>query len=162
MTNVRQIGISDFYVADSDYRLRTSGLGSCVGIIFYDKRSKIGGLSHVMLPESPKDKQNIDIKKYCDTNIPVFYQKLLEKGAQKMFLKAAIFGGSEMFPFLNNPLMNIGKRNIQSVETILKELGIPILFRDTGGSKGRTIELNIEKGEIQLRTAYEEEQYYTF
>ena len=162
MTNVRQIGISDFFVSDANYCLRTSGLGSCVGIILYDKRNKIGGLSHVMLPESPKDKANVDVKKYCDTNIPIFYQKVLEKGANKMFLKAAIFGGSEMFPFLNNPLMNIGKRNVESVERILKELGIPILFRDTGGSKGRTIEINVETGEIHLRTAYADEKSYSF
>ncbi len=38
-----KVGISDYKVAKSPYKLITLGLGSCVGIAIYDKINKVGG-----------------------------------------------------------------------------------------------------------------------
>lgn len=156
----KQIGISDFLVTSEDSLLRTSGLGSCVGLIVYDTEKKIGGMSHIMLPESPSNKEKIDVKKYCDTNIPLFYELFIKAGAVKSRLKAALFGGAEMFPYRNNPLMNIGRRNIETTLSMMDELNIPVVIKETGGSKGRTIEFNTLTGEIKLKTAYQEDAYF--
>ena len=32
--------------------IRTSGLGSCVGVVLYDEAKKIAGMVHIMLPDS--------------------------------------------------------------------------------------------------------------
>ena len=162
MVQIKHIGISDYFVSDASYDLRTSGLGSCVAVILYDKVNLIGGLSHIMLPERPTNKKAHDFKKYCNTNIPVFIQSMIDAGASKKKLQGALFGGAEMFRYQKNPLMNIGKRNIAAATRILEEQNIPIQFQNVGGRKGRTIHLHIKKGEIILRTAFEEDIIYSF
>ena len=51
--------------------IRTSGLGSCVGVIIYDSLMKIAGLAHVMLPDSSLAKMTIQLilAKYADTAV---------------------------------------------------------------------------------------------
>jgi chemotaxis protein CheD len=44
------VGIGACAVARSPVKIKTFGLGSCVGIVLYDKRERIGGLVHTMLP----------------------------------------------------------------------------------------------------------------
>ena len=46
------VGISEYKIAQAPTRLITVGLGSCIGTIIYDEASHIGGLSHIMLPDS--------------------------------------------------------------------------------------------------------------
>ncbi|PGK52441.1 chemotaxis protein CheD [Priestia megaterium] len=162
MAQIKHIGISDYFVSDASRYLRTSGLGSCVGVILFDKNHLIGGLSHIMLPERPANKKVHDFKKYCNTNIPLFIQSMVDIGACRKDLQGAIFGGAEMFRYQKNPLMNIGKRNIAATLRILNEQDIPVLFKNVGGRKGRTIQLNILEGKILLRTAFEEDIIYPF
>ncbi len=52
MSNEIKVSISDYKVSESPDKLITLGLGSCVGVAIYDKITKIGGLSHIMLPDS--------------------------------------------------------------------------------------------------------------
>ena len=47
-----KVGIGDYKVANAPQSLITVALGSCVGIALYDPISKVGGLSHIMLPDS--------------------------------------------------------------------------------------------------------------
>lgn len=162
MNNYKRIGISDFFVTTSPIRLRTIGIGSCIALIFFDKHNKIGGMSHIMLPNSPKDTSNIDYKKYCDTNIYLFYKEMINSGANKHHLQAAVFGGAQMFPLRNNPLLKIGEKNIETTFSVLNELNIPVIFKDTGGEKGRSIEFDVNTGEIELRTVYEQEKTLKF
>ena len=47
-----RVGIADYKIGQAPHRIMTVGLGSCIGTIIYDETSKIGGLSHIMLPDS--------------------------------------------------------------------------------------------------------------
>ena len=52
MTSVAQsIRMGEMAVAINDGVLRTL-LGSCIGLVLYDRKRKVGGLAHVVLPES--------------------------------------------------------------------------------------------------------------
>ena len=60
---------------------------------------------------------------------------------------AKIAGGAQMFTFANTmEIMRIGDRNTDAVVSILKDLNIPLLARDTGGNYGRTVELKLDTG----------------
>ena len=52
----------------------------------------------------------------------------------------------------NSGFGNIGQRNIDSVKKVLKEEGIKITAEDTGANYARTMSLNTETGEVQIRT----------
>jgi len=49
-------------------------------------------------------------------------------------------------------MLKIGERNAAAGLAILRQLAIPVHANDTGGSHGRTIELNIETGALRIKT----------
>ena len=73
------VGISDFAVSDvTDDILVTYALGSCVGICLRDQSSNIGGLAHIMLPNSKEHiNSNENYKKYADTGIFLMMKEML-------------------------------------------------------------------------------------
>ena len=59
-----KVGISGYKAARSPHKLITLGLGSCVGIVLFDASNRVGGLSHIMLPNSAQFKNNFQIQRY--------------------------------------------------------------------------------------------------
>lgn len=151
--NVIKIGMADLNVTKAPGILTTLGLGSCVGIALFDKKNKIAGLVHIMLPSSEEIKNNSNKAKFADTGIELLLEKMIAIGADKKNVKAKIAGGSQMFSFnSNNDVLKIGERNVIATKKKLKELSIPIVSEDTGGNYGRTIELNSEDGSLLVKT----------
>lgn len=153
MSNEIKVGISDYKISGSPDKLITLGLGSCVGIAIYDRSSKVGGLSHIMLPDSSFFNRDIKPEKFADLAIPKMIEEIT-KGKTTRNLVAKIAGGASMFNFSDVKLTsNIGDRNVIAVEQKLKELGIPILASHTGGKIGRTMIVNLDTFYINIRTA---------
>ncbi|SFQ97145.1 chemotaxis protein CheD [Desulfoscipio geothermicus] len=147
------IGIGEYKVARSPGRLVTLGLGSCVGVSLWDPLSKIGGLLHVMLPNS-RDFTKINKKeKYADLGIPLIVKDMVRQGADRNRLQAKLVGGAQMFTGVDKKqLFNIGERNVEVSRKVLKELSIHIVSEDVGGNKGRTMYLNLATGEVLIKT----------
>lgn len=156
MSEEIKVGISDYKVSTNPNKLITLGLGSCVGIALYDRASKAGGLSHIMLPDSNFFKKDIKPEKFANLAVPMMVEELL-KGKSKQNLVAKICGGASMFAFSDNKLSNnIGERNVQAVEKILKDMGIPILARHVGGNVGRTMIVHLDTFHVTVRMANRE------
>ena len=66
------IGIGEYRVGS--FPMMTIGLGSCIGLTFYDDRLKIGAMVHIMLPDSAGRKDRPG--KYADTAIPLLIKEL--------------------------------------------------------------------------------------
>ena len=49
-------------------------------------------------------------------------------------------------------ISTVGDKNIQAAKHVLGELGIPIVFEETGGDQGRTVLFDNHTGEIQVNT----------
>ncbi|MFZ3576630.1 chemotaxis protein CheD [Virgibacillus sp. DJP39] len=158
---VIKVGIADLKLVKAPDVVRTSGLGSCVGVVIYDLRKKIGGLAHVMLPDSAIGKKdNINIYKYADTAIDSLVNQLYSLGVQKKSLQAKLAGGSQMFQFATSSnMMRIGPRNVEAVEEKLSEHKIPIISSDVGGNCGRTIEFDPNSGKLKVRTVHKGETF---
>ncbi|WP_010301452.1 chemotaxis protein CheD [Kurthia senegalensis] len=152
--DVVKVGIAQLDIATTTQRIRTSGLGSCVGVVLYDEIKQIAGLVHVMLPDSSLSRGNqLTVAKFADTGVPALVQEMQKKGASTFRLKAKIAGGAQMFQFTSNQdSMRIGPRNVEAVKVQLKKLNIPLLAEDTGGNSGRTIEFNPQTSKLQIRT----------
>ncbi|GAB2563341.1 chemotaxis protein CheD [Gracilibacillus alcaliphilus] len=152
--NVVKIGIADLKVTKAPNTLKTSGLGSCVGVVIYN--SKVAGLAHVMLPDSTSSKRPISNKlKYADTAVDMLMEELKKRGISRTGLKAKLAGGAHMFSNQNSNMLKIGERNVEAVLRKLKEYQIRVVAKDVGGSKGRTIEFNIDTGMLEIRTVHE-------
>ncbi|MFD1360360.1 chemotaxis protein CheD [Lentibacillus salinarum] len=154
-----KVGIADLKIVKSPDRIKTSGLGSCIGVVLYDLSKQVAGLAHIMLPDSSLARQaNKNEYKYADTAIDKLIEKLCSNGARKYALKAKLAGGAQMFEFASNhDLIRIGARNVQAVQKKLSEHNIIPEAMDVGGNCGRTIEFDPATGTLTIRTVYEGE-----
>ncbi|MFC0271319.1 chemotaxis protein CheD [Metabacillus herbersteinensis] len=152
--DVVKVGIADLNVVKAPERIRTSGLGSCVGLILYDQLRQIAGLAHIMLPDSTLGKiGSINDAKYADTAVKKLIKDVVTIGAKEYSLKAKIAGGAQMFQFqTSNDLMRIGPRNVEAIKEQLKLFHIPLVSEDVGGSSGRTIEFDPSTCDLVIKT----------
>lgn len=155
MTRTIIVGMADLNTARGDEVLTTLGLGSCVGIALYDPITKIGGLAHIMLPESMafSSDARLNRAKFADTAIVDMLGKMAQMGAGRKNLVAKIAGGAHMFTrSTHEDIIKVGQRNTLKVREILAAQGIPIRAEDVGGTYGRTIELRTADGSLWIRT----------
>lgn len=154
MNDLIVVGISDYKISNSQ-TLATYALGSCVGTSVFDSSSGIGGLSHIMLPESKIDcsATGLNRMKYADTALDDMVREMLAKGARKYSLKAKIAGGANMFDAqTSSPFGNIGERNVDGVKIALAKLGIPIIGEETGANYGRTVFFEPGTGKFTIKS----------
>lgn len=69
MGQMIKVGMADLNICKFPDALTTLGLGSCVGVALYDVDKKIGGMIHVMLPDSTKFKVVSNPAKFADPGI---------------------------------------------------------------------------------------------
>ncbi|WP_225999344.1 chemotaxis protein CheD [Paenibacillus sp. BJ-4] len=152
--SIIKVGMADLNVTSNPNSIRTTGLGSCVGLTLYDPHLKLAGMAHVMLPSSDIAREGqLNIAKYADTALPELFERMLKLGAERRRLIAKMAGGAQMFAFAGSgDTMRIGPRNVESCKEMLVNLGIPLIAEDTGGNYGRTIELDCETGVLNIRS----------
>jgi len=152
--NFIKVGMADLNVAHLTGVLKTTGLGSCVGLTLYDPKAKVAGMAHVMLPTSDIAREGkLNIAKYANTAIPELIQQMERLGAALSRIEAKMAGGAQMFAFGgSSDTMRIGPRNVESCKDMLKQFSIPLKAEDTGGSYGRTIEFDCTTGILLIRS----------
>ena len=147
-----KVGMADLNICKAPDMITTLGLGSCIGIAVYDPVTKVGGLAHIMLPDSKQMRNNSNIAKFADTGIEELVKRVVMAGANKRRLVAKIAGGAKMFQVSGlSTVGKVGERNAQASRAKLKQLGIPLLAEDTGLNYGRTVELYPETGEFRIK-----------
>lgn len=152
MSKIIKVGMADLNVCVSPDGITTLGLGSCVGIAIRDPITKIGGLAHVMLPDSTSIKNITNIPKFADTGIEELVRRVVAAGANRKRLVAKIAGGAQMFAFQSkSEMVRVGERNVEASKKKLAQLRIPILAQDTGLSYGRTVIFYPETGDFVIR-----------
>ena len=153
MPELVKVGMADLKVGKAPATLISYGLGSCIGISLYDPQLKVGGLLHIMLPDSTQSRANENRAKFADTGIPDMLDEVLKLGASRGRLVAKIAGGAQMFAFANaTDIMRVGQRNAAAAKEMLSKLGIPIVGEDTGGNYGRTVSIDLSTGIYIVKT----------
>ena len=132
-----KVGIADMKVARVQGLLITYALGSCIGVTLYDPVIKLGGLLHIMLPSAE--------------NVWEMLRKMQAFGGMKVRYVCKIAGGAKMFE-MQGSLGNIGQRNIQSVQNVLRQEGIRIVRQDVGANYARTLSMDVETGTVKVRS----------
>jgi chemotaxis protein CheD len=143
------VGIGAYALSKSPVKIKTSGLGSCVSITLYDRRERVGGLVHTMLPSISHARIKDNPLKYTDSGIEYLAAEILRKGSSRKRLEAKLVGGAHMF---ENRNLNISERNIECAKNTLERFEISIIAEDTGKNYGRTVTLDISTGDLLIRT----------
>lgn len=148
------VGVGELAINKAPAILETRGLGSCVGVTFYDEKNKIGALAHVMLPSYMNSKEtNTSEKvkfKYADYALPYILNKMIFMGSNKKDIVAKIVGGASMFKRKSN-ILNIGEQNVSAVKEFLSENNLRLKHEEIGGEMGRSIFFDLSNGKILMR-----------
>lgn len=153
MGEVIKVGMADLNICKAPDTITTLGLGSCIGLTFYDPVTKIGGMVHYMLPDSTKVRNNSNIAKFADTGIDELLRRVVAAGANKGRLVSKIAGGAKMFEVSGlSEVGNIGARNAEAAKLKLKSLGIRLVAEDIGLNYGRTVELHCDTGDFYIKS----------
>lgn len=157
-----KVGIADYKISVNPNGLLTLGLGSCVGICLYDVKTRIGGMAHIMLPDSTEFKVlKGSENKYADIAIPNMVKEMESMGCRRSNFRAVIVGGGNMF--INSPIpqeQGVGYRNQLSVKNILSSLSIPVVAQDLGGNIGKTVYFHLECGDVYVKKGLDVELLY--
>jgi len=147
------VGLGKYTIAHKPATIGSLGLGSCVAITLFDPVTKTGALAHIMLPtiESARSHQNVN--KFADKAIENMLNDLTKIGVKKKNLIAKLVGGAHMFQTLDKKIhTGVGESNLESVRERLREEDIRIVAEDTGGHLGRTVYLDLNSGEVFIKT----------
>src|SRR5580692_9987731 len=93
------VGVADMVASnDSSAEIVTYSLGSCLGITIYDPVKKIGGLLHIMLPDSKIDEARAMTAPYMfvDTGVPRLFHAAYNLGADRSRLAIKVAGGAQL------------------------------------------------------------------
>lgn len=137
---------------DPNTYLKTYSLGSCIGVAAWDKERQIGGLLHILLPESSIQPSRTKSHPYmfADTGIPRLFHSLYDLGATKNSIVVKIAGGADMKSVGNS--LRIGDRNLQSTRNILGRNGVRIQSQEVGGCISRTMTLQLMTGKVLIQS----------
>jgi chemotaxis protein CheD len=145
-------GVADMVVSnDPSAELVTYSLGSCLGIMIYDPAKKVGGLLHIMLPNSSIDplKATSAPCMFVDTGVPRLFQTVCSLGAERRRLVIKVAGGAQ---FLDpGGVFCIGERNQRALSELLARNGYSIHALDVGGVVSRTVRLDLTTGSVTIR-----------
>lgn len=148
-----QIGMAELKAAQAPDKLASLGLGSCIAICAYDQGVKVGGLAHIMLPDSSMFREKINPGKFGDTAVPFLVREMVKLGALHSRIQVIIVGGAHMFSFKSeDSLLDIGVRNVQAVEEACAKARLPIVARSVGGKFGRSVLFDLNSGKVCVRT----------
>lgn len=147
------VGVADMVASnDASAEIVTYSLGSCLGITLYDPARKVGGLLHVMLPDSSIDAVKAANAPYMfvDTGVPRLFQSVVSLGGDRGRVIIRVAGGSQFLD--QNRVFNIGQRNYDAFCTLLGRNGYTIHARDVGGVACRTMRFDLSTGNVSIHS----------
>lgn len=144
-------------------------LGSCVSACVWDRKRKVGGMNHFMLPDAPADTgvgaQTLPMR-YGLYAMEQLINDLMMMGCKKESLVAKVFGGANMTGASSDS--NIGRRNSEFVLNFLEKDRIPLVSVDLGGLHSRRIRFLTDTGKVRVykvpsadQRALQQENFYS-
>jgi len=153
------VGVADMaFSAEPSETLVTYALGSCLGVLAWDKQARVGGLLHYMLPASAvnPEKARENPAMFGDVGLPQFLQQLFRLGATKRGLVIKLAGGAEIS---RSDSFEIGKRNLLLARSLLWKNALVPAAEAVGGKIGRTVRLEIATGRARLKDPAGEREF---
>jgi len=117
--------------------------------MLYDKRTKVGAMAHILLPNESMSRERGRPTKFASTAPAFLLDEMHRFGASGEPL-AWIAGGASMFGSLLSNGINMGERNVTAVRASLEAAGIAIAAADVGGDYGRSVYFDVATGSVRV------------
>jgi chemotaxis protein CheD len=147
------VGVADMKIARGAGELVvTHALGSCLGIAIHDPVACLGGILHVMLPNSSVSPEKARHNQYMfvDTGTPAFFREAYNNGAKKDHLVVKVAGGAALGR--GEDFFAIGRRNYVTLRKLFWKNSIMITGEDVGGDISRTLHLDVGTGRTWIQS----------
>lgn len=142
----------DLHFAGAGTRIRTL-LGSCVSLVFWHPRHRLGGMCHYMLPTRGLPHLPLD-GRYGDEAMLLLLKAIRAHGTQACDYHLRIFGGGNMFPRVHTRAKNhIGLQNVDMAHTLITRHGLVNHGEHVGGTAHRHLIFDIWSGQLALKLA---------
>lgn len=155
------VGIAEIRIVKGPTLLECHGIGSCIALFAYDSAADVSGVANIVLPKRLANSTDDRPGTFVDTAVEFLRNELLEAGAQLENVKWAYVGGAEFLKLANGtslPILEVGRRNAEAMETEMERLGIVPIATDIGGTIGRDISFCTADAELKVRTIHEGEK----
>jgi chemotaxis protein CheD len=139
------IAQGEFAVGDQPETVIQTILGSCVAVCLRDPVLRLGGMNHILLPDSGGGR--LGAASFGASDMERLMNALIKRGALRSRLEAKVFGGAAVVAGLSD----IGARNAAFVRSFLAAEGIVILSENLGGDRPRQVRFWPESGRAQHR-----------
>jgi chemotaxis protein CheD len=140
----------ELYFGGRHVRIRTV-LGSCVSLVFWHPRRRIGGMCHFMLPGRKYAGRMLD-GRYGDEAVALMLQEIRTAGAEPRDFQIRLFGGGNMFPSVAKSRANqVGRKNIEAARALIAAYRLAFSEEHVGGEGHRSLVFDIWSGHVSLR-----------
>lgn len=154
------VRVADLRIGVADDILITVGLGSCVAILLYDAKARVGGLAHILLPTPALSRVDGNPAKFPQSAVPRLIELMVADGASAGRITGRLAGGASMFAALApHGTIQMGERNLVSARQALNSHDVPVLGEAVGGDFGRTVRMQVSDGRVEVITVAHGVQY---
>jgi chemotaxis protein CheD len=122
----------------------TTVLGSCVAACLFDPKTRLGGMNHYLMPHWAGDGESS--LRFGTVAMSALLERLLALGARREELRAKVFGGASVLGGASAKPGHLGEQNVDRALAFLRDAGVDLIARDTGGQHGRKLVFNTDGG----------------
>lgn len=153
MQKTEQVDLGEIRVTDQKATVFTlPNIGTGIAVTIFDLQNKIGGVAHVVLPESSLGTSVNELLpgKYANLAVPKLLEEFAALGGQKQTSVVRLVGGAQLFNFGGGGgnILNIGARNATAIRAAMSKQGLAIEKADTGGNKGKAMRFVVATGQM--------------
>ena len=143
------VGIGGFALSGNQSdMIKTFALSTCVALVYYSMRKHVMGMSHIQLPIAQNWREGDQPSRYADLAPEHLLSEMKKFGVGKSELLVSLYGGIDSSD--PNDCFRIGEKNIASVKTALRSLGLVYSDVDTGGNDSRTLMAYVSNGVVEV------------
>lgn len=123
--------------------LAAFAIGSCVAVVMYEPRKRVGGMAHVMLPGRIPGEHAGAKTRYAEDAVDELCRQLTARGVNVKDCWVVAIGGGDILG-----RGDVFEKNVKSVMDYLKRLGLSPGTTLLGGTERRSVLLNLGTGKI--------------
>lgn len=145
----------EFYVSMQEEMISTV-LGSCVSACIHDRRLRIGGMNHFMLPEprgdqgGERDAWSVTVgraARYGNDAMEHLINAILKAGGRREDMEVKVFGGGRVLA----QMTDVGQRNIEFVKRYIATERLALAASDLGDVYPRQVQFFPATGKVRVR-----------
>lgn len=148
-----RVKIAEWVVAAAPARLVAIGLGSCVAIVLFDAKVRVGALAHILLPSPGIVRGDAQPGRSPCSAVPRMLEEMRALGANGA-ITARLVGGASLFGAILNAERTpaVGARNIEAARAALAAAKVRVIGEAVGGQAGRSVYFDVASGRLDVRS----------